>query len=146
MTPIACRQIESPEELKLCMDIRRRVFVQEQHLFESSDQDEHDACAIHLAAFYQQRIIGTVRVYQDTNGYWWGGRLAVLKRYRGRAGRELVLAAVALVKQRGAVHFYANILSENFNFFKNIGWRPVGEVFLLLGRPHRLVEADLGLQ
>ena len=100
--------------------------------------------AIHIAAFYQNRIIGTVRVYQDAGGAWWGGRLAVLKKYRGRAGRDLVFAAVAEVKLQGAEHFYANILSENLNFFKNIGWRPVGDEFLLHGRPHRLVEADFG--
>jgi putative N-acetyltransferase (TIGR04045 family) len=119
-------------------------FVQQQNFFKNSDRDDYDGQAIHIAAFYQSRIIGTVRVYQDTSGAWWGGRLAVLKKYRGRAGRELVRAAVALVKLQGAEHFYANILSENLNFFKNIGWHPVGDEFHLHGRPHRLVEADLG--
>ncbi len=145
MIDIICRQIESDDELAQCLDIRRKVFVQEQHLFEHSDRDEYDRGAIHIAAFYQSRIIGTVRVYQDDGGVWWGGRLAVLKRYRGRAGRELVLAAVALVKLQGAEHFYANILSENVNFFKTIGWRPVGVEFVLHGRLHRLVEAALDI-
>ena len=145
MIAVICRRIASEDELAECFDIRRKVFVQEQHLFEHSDRDDYDGQAIHIAAFYQSRIIGTVRVYQDAGGAWWGGRLAVLKKYRGRAGRELVSAAVALVKLQGAEHFYANILSENLNFFKNIGWRPVGVEFLLHDRPHRLVEADLGV-
>jgi putative N-acetyltransferase (TIGR04045 family) len=144
MIDIICRRVASDDELAQCLDIRRKVFVQEQHIFENSDRDDYDGQAIHIAAFYQSRIIGTVRVYQDTSGAWWGGRLAVLKKYRGRAGRELVRAAVALVKLQGAEHFYANILSENLNFFKNIGWHPVGDEFHLHGRPHRLVEADLG--
>lgn len=146
MIDILCRQTESAQELAQCLEIRRKVFVLEQHLFDDSDTDEHDRGALHLAALTKGRIIGTVRVYQDTNGEWWGGRLAVLKRYRGRAGRELVLAAVALVKQRGAAHFYANILKENLDFFKTMGWRQIGVEFLLHGRPHLLVEADLGLQ
>jgi putative N-acetyltransferase (TIGR04045 family) len=143
MIEIFCRRIENDDELEQCLEIRRKVFVQEQHVFEHSDRDAYDGLAIHLAAFYQQRIIGTVRVYQDADCTWWGGRLAVLKKYRGRAGRDLVLAAVGTVKLLGAEHFYANILSENLNFFKNIGWRTVGDEFLLYGRPHRLVEADL---
>lgn len=143
MNDIICRRIERDDELAHCLDIRRKVFVQEQHVFEHSDLDEHDEHAIHIAAFFHQRIIGTVRVYQDSGGAWWGGRLAVLKKYRGRAGRELVFAAVAEVQLQGAGHFYANILSENLNFFKNIGWRPVGDEFLLHGRLHRLVEADM---
>ncbi len=146
MTTIICRQISNDEELAQCFDIRRKVFVQEQHLFEDTDIDDHDGHAIYLAAFFQNRIIGTVRMYGDDAGNWWGGRLAVLKKYRGRAGRELVLAAVAEAKLQGAVHFFANILSENVNFFKNIGWRCVKEEFVLHGRPHQLVEADLSLK
>jgi putative N-acetyltransferase (TIGR04045 family) len=144
MTEIICRRIAHDDELAQCLDIRTKVFVHEQHIFENTDVDEHDGPAIHIAAFYQQRIIGTVRVYQDANGAWWGGRLAVLKKYRGRAGRDLVFTALDEVKLHGAEHFYANILSENLNFFKNIGWRQVGDEFLLHGRPHLLVEADLG--
>ena len=143
MTDIICRRVASADELAQCLDIRRKVFVQEEHIFVHSDQDDYDGQAIHIAAFYQSRIIGTVRVYQDAAGAWWGGRLAVLKKYRGRAGRDLVIAAVALVKLQGAEHFYANILSENLNFFKTLGWRPVGDEFLLHGRPHMLVEAYL---
>ena len=146
MSDIICRQTASDDEMAQCLEIRRKVFVQEQHLFGHSDQDEHDARAIHLAAFFQNRIVGTVRVYQDADGSWWGGRLAVLKKYRGRAGRELVLAAESTVKKHGTSIFYANILSENLNFFLNLGWRPVGEKFLLHGRPHLLVEACLKLK
>ena len=143
MTTIICRQISNDEELAQCFDIRRKVFVQEQHLFEDTDIDDHDGHAIYLAAFFQNRIIGTVRMYGDDAGNWWGGRLAVLKKYRGRAGRELVLAAVAEIKLRGADHFYAHIFEENLNFFKIIGWRQIGKSFLMLGRPHILIEADI---
>jgi putative N-acetyltransferase (TIGR04045 family) len=143
MTDIICRQIATYDELEQCFEIRRKVFVLEQQLFEHSDQDEYDASAIHIAAFSQKHIVGTVRVYRDADGAWWGGRLAVLKKYRGRAGRELVLSAESIVKKNSAQKFYANILAENLNFFKNIGWRPVGGEFLLHGKPHRLVETDL---
>ena len=143
MHPVTCRQAITSEELAQCFEIRNKVFVQEQQLFERTDQDERDGAAIHLAAFCMGRIIGTVRVYRDSDGNWWGGRLAVLKRYRGRAGRELVYTAVGMVKQLGARRFCANILKENINFFKSIGWRQIGEEFQLQGRPHLLVEADI---
>ncbi len=143
MRKVLCRLANGPEELERCFDIRRRVFVHEQKLFEDSDQDEHDNAALHLAAFIDDRIIGTVRVYQEPDGAWWGGRLAVLKSYRGRAGRKLVKLAVELVKQRSARHFYANIQKENLSFFINIGWRPRGEEFKMQGRQHILIEADL---
>ena len=140
---IRCRRAETDDELAKCMEIRHKVFVTEQGLFCDTDRDEYDGGAIHLAAFSSGRIIGTVSIYHDDSGTWWGGRLAVLKRYRGRAGRELVQAAVAQVKALGAADFYAHIQKENLNFFKTIGWRQIGGEFVLHGRPHVLVEADL---
>ena len=39
---VACRAARDPEELSLHHEIRRRVFVEEQGLFDSSDGDDHD--------------------------------------------------------------------------------------------------------
>ncbi len=117
MIDIICRRIASEDELAQCLDIRRKVFVQEQHIFEHSDRDDYDGQAIHLAAFYQSRIIGTVRVYQDADGAWWGGRLAVLKKYRGRAGRDLVIAAVAAGEASGGRAFLREYTQRKFKFF-----------------------------
>jgi len=143
MPGIICRLAENKSELAACFSIREKVFVQEQKLFQKTDRDSFDERALHIAALYEGSIIGTVRIYKDDAGVWWGGRLAVVKRFRGRAGRRLVLTAVDIVKGKKARHFRASVQLDNVNFFKNLRWRPVGDAFALQGRKHLIMEADL---
>jgi putative N-acetyltransferase (TIGR04045 family) len=143
MSVLNCRQAVGPEERAACYAIRHQVFVEEQKLFSDDDFDEHDDRAIHYAALQHDEIIGTVRIYCDPDGIWWGGRLAVLKRYRGRAGRLLIQACVERVRREGATHFRAFVQQENVAFFKTLNWVAIGALTLIRNRPHQLMEAVL---
>ncbi len=143
MSAIVCRPVKNDAELQKCFEIRRKIFVDEQGLFDGTDRDEYDDCAIHLVAFHNDQIIGTVRIYEQEDNIWWGGRLAITKRYRGRAGKQLVHKAMKIVAAADARHFYAHVQRKNVTFFKNLGWQPEGPVFRLHGKPHQLMEARL---
>ena len=143
MCEIICRPVQDKRELCECFFIRKKIFVEEQNLFNVTDCDEHDEESIHIAAFYKKKIIGTVRIYQEENGLWWGGRLAVDKRFRGRAGKLLVQKAVEIVKTNNIKHFRAYVQLKNVPFFKSLKWKPKGTVFHHYGKPHQLMEADL---
>ena len=143
MQALCCREVSDSGEREACYAIRRQVFVEEQKLFDADDRDEHDAHAIHYAALQHDEIIGTVRIYCDPDGIWWGGRLAVLKRYRGRAGRLLIQACVERVRSEGATHFRAFIQQDNIAFFKTLNWVAIGVLTLIRNRPHQLMEAVL---
>jgi len=144
ISDIICRPIQDAAELNEAFSIRKKIFVDEQGLFKSTDRDEQDQKAIHLIAWYKDKIIGTVRLYEEEDNVWWGGRLAIIKPYRGKAGKLLVQKALEVVKQSGALHFYANIQIDNVIFFENMSWKSVGNVCLLHGKQHQLMEADLG--
>ena len=103
----------------------------------------NDEKSIHIAALHKDRVIGTVRAYKEKKGIWWGGRLAVMKKNRGRAGMLLIQKAVETVKEKNAKHFRANVQLENVSLFKGLGWKPTGDVFLYNGKKHQLMEADL---
>ena len=127
-------------------EIRRQVFVSEQKIFKETDRDEHDAQALYLIAFIDGEIVGVVRVFPVGNDEWVGGRLAVKKRFRGSSsGWQLVQAAVDLVKAYNCRKFTATIQKENIEFFKKLGWRPFGGLFVYRGKEHMSMEADLGL-
>ena len=140
---IICRPTADAVELRAAQAIRQQVFVDEMGLFAESDQDAADTRAIHLVALCQGTIIGTVRVFQDSAGTWWGGRLAVLPGHRGRAGRLLIRKAVAVVQAAGGTCFRARVLVENVALFRALHWRTEGEPFEHCGRLHQLVEASL---
>jgi len=143
MSGIVCRIVIDEKDLTQCFAIRQKIFVDEQKLFEHTDRDAQDETAIHIAALMDNKIIGTVRIYCEDDVVWWGGRLAVVKQSRGKAGRLLIKKATETVKGKKATCFRANVQRKNVAFFKTLKWRPVGEEFLLNNKPHQMMEADL---
>jgi putative N-acetyltransferase (TIGR04045 family) len=143
MSDIVCRPVKNEDELRECFLIRKKIFVDEQGLFKETDRDENDEKSIHIVALHKDKVIGTVRVYKEKKCTWWGGRLAVRKKNRGRAGKLLIQKAVEIVKEKNAKHFRANVQLENVRLLKGLGWEPTGDVFLYNGKPHQLMESDL---
>ncbi len=135
--------IDEPEK-KACFEIRRKVFVEEQQMFNGSDLDEHDPHATHFALQLEEKIIGTVRIYPAEDGVWFGGRLAVLEEHRSNeAGSALVTAAVDTVREHNARRFLAYIQFSRVPFFERLGWRETGKVIEHAGRSHKIMEMPL---
>jgi len=140
---IICRHVQNQEELFESYSLRKEVFVEEQKLFKRTDRDRHDKHAIHIIALYNNKIVGTVRVHRDKADSWYGSRLAVLKRFRGKAGKILIQKAVEVVKGNGAKQFMAHIQKRNVPLFKRLKWKPVGQIITYHNEPHQLMEAEL---
>lgn len=145
MRKVICREVANSIEKERAMAIRRQVFVEEQSLFEGTDEDQHDQWAIHLIAEAEGVIVGTVRLYCRGRGVWVGGRLAVLPQYRGRVGSYLVRRAVSEAENRKAEVFIAQVQVQNESFFHRLGWRTVGKRQLIHSCEHILMEAPLKL-
>lgn len=143
MKDVKCKLAETEEELKKAYSIRHEIFVKEQKLFAGSDRDEFDSLAIHIIAILHDEVIGTVRVYEKEKDVWFGSRLAVLKPFRGRAGKVLIEKARETVKKRKAKQFMAYVQLSKVPFFRRHRWRSVGDVIDYHGTPHQLMEATL---
>jgi radical SAM protein (TIGR04043 family)/putative N-acetyltransferase (TIGR04045 family) len=144
--PLICHPVRTKTEQERAFEIRKEVFVLEQKIFSNSDVDENDPKSIHLVAEWNNQVVGTVRVFPaNNNGHWIGGRLAVKKEYRNTgAGELLVHEAIQCVKGRGCTKFTAHIQVENVPFFSRVGWKAAGPIKDYHGKPHQLMEADLG--
>lgn len=144
---IVYHSARTEDEKSQAFAIRHAVFVEEQRLFNGSDQDEHDRSAILLVARKIDRIIGTVRIFPDDSqgsGHWIGGRLAVHRDFRVfRVGACLVREAMRQVKKRGCRVFSAHIQEKNVRFFQKLGWAAVGPMETYCGHPHQPMLADL---
>ena len=122
---------------------------EEQGLFEEDDTDAVDACAIPIVALSMlavtaDRVVGTVRIHEETDGVWWGSRLAVAADYRkvGALGASLIRLAVSSAHARECPRFLARVQEQNVLFFRRLHWRSIEEIELL-GRRHHLMMADL---
>jgi putative N-acetyltransferase (TIGR04045 family) len=146
MSEFICKVAITDEEVSQYFALRRMVFVDEQHLFDDTDYDEHDEHGIHLVAIDKDtgQVVGAVRCYEDGKGIWYGGRLAVHPNYRKSAiGRQLCELAEASVIAQGCEQFLAYIQLQNVPFFMHLNWTPIGEQVLYHGQPHQLMAASL---
>ena len=114
--------------------IRRRVFIEEQHVPEALEWDGEDHQAQHWLALADGSPIGTVRM--RAGGHI--GRMAVLKEYRQwGVGSQLLDAAVAAARAQGLpdVHLHAQV--QALDFYARHGFVAEGEEFMDAGIPHR---------
>jgi putative N-acetyltransferase (TIGR04045 family) len=129
--------------------LRRRIFCEEQRVFTVDDRDQWDEIALPIVGVLArpgapERVVGVVRIYEESRGVWYGGRLGVDAEYRKLAtiGRSLIFKAVTTAHGRGCTSFLALVQPQNAAFFRRLHWRAIGEVESH-SRPHVLMEADL---
>ncbi len=129
--------------------LRRSIFCGEQQLFDGDDRDDCDATAIPIVCIARAegggaRVVGVVRIWEESPGDWWGGRLGVDQDFRtvGGVGRWLVQTAVGTARAWGAHRFRATVQRANVAFFRRLRWETREEIDLL-GHPHHLMEAAL---
>jgi len=130
--------------------LRRQVFCGEQGIFRDDDADALDDIALPIVAVaivmgMADRVVGTVRVHEAEPGLWYGSRLAVHRDFRRQAGlgAGLIGLAVGTAHAQGCVRFLAHVQAQNATMFERLHWRSLA-LLDLHGRPHHLMEADLG--
>ena len=144
---VVCRAVRDDAERALHWEIRRRVFVGEQHFFEGTDHDAYDddPDTVHVLGLCGDVAAGAVRLYPlDEPGMWKGDRLAVLPSFRSHGvGGPLVHFAVRTAAQAEGRVMIAHIQPANVSFFEHLGWHRVGEPVSFVGRPHQMMAIDL---
>ena len=135
--------IENAEQMKQAWDIRRRVFIEEQHVPEEIEMDEDDAHAFHALALLNGKPVGCGRFVAHGDEVKIG-RMAVLPIFAPTASvARSCCFLMRIARERGYRHavLHAQMTAEGF-YLKN-GYQPVGEVFEEAGIAHRRMEREL---
>lgn len=121
--------------------IRHAVFVIEQGVPESLEQDEFDTLSSHvLARDHSQQAIGTGRLLPDGHI----GRVAVLRDWRGQGiGQAIMLHLLELARRHGLDEVQLNAQSDAVDFYQRLGFYSEGEEFMDAGIPHRSMRLRL---
>jgi putative N-acetyltransferase (TIGR04045 family) len=129
--------------------LRKAIFCDEQRLFANDDRDAVDDHALPIVAVTRlagipDDVVGVVRIWRESPGQWWGGRLGTHADHRrnGTIGPGLVRLAVRSACRRGCSRFRATVQAPNVRLFERLHWRSVGAL-QVCGMPHALMEADL---
>ncbi|HEX2056295.1 MAG TPA: GNAT family N-acetyltransferase [Nitrospiraceae bacterium] len=123
--------------------VREAVFIREQGVPVDLEWDGLDPLCMHLLAWSDRgEPIGTARMRAEGKIE----RMAVLESWRGRGvGRALLRTLVELAARRGLVRVTLAAQTHAVGFYERAGFRPVGDLFMDAGIPHRLMVRDLPL-
>ncbi len=128
----------TPDELPLCLALRRTVFIEEQGVSEADELDGLDESATHLLAFVDEAPTGTARlmVGGDTGKI---GRVCVLPAARGTGlGAALIRAAVEEFRRRpGIAKVKLGAQTHALAFYERLGFTATGPEYIDAGILHR---------
>jgi len=114
--------------------IRRKVFIDEQHVPEQLEWDEDDDDATHFLARIGNRNVACARLTADGKI----GRMAVLEQYRNQGiGRQLLQQVIAHARDEAYPTLYMHAQASAMGFYEKAGFTVSGEPFMEAGIPHR---------
>lgn len=107
--------------------IREMVFIKEQGISREIEMDKYDRDALHLVIYIKNKACTCARMIKK-DGECQFGRIAVLKKYRGRnLGRLLIekLCKEAFKLGETELHIHSQICV--MNFYKKLGFETYGD-------------------
>lgn len=134
-------QVNWSSHSDILLQVRNRVFIEEQKVPAEIEVDEHDQQSTHFVALDQNRNpIGTARLLP--NGQV--GRVAVLIEWRRKGvGRALMKETLTVSSLRGIPRVSLHAQVSSIPFYSELGFETKGPVFDEAGIPHRQMHLDL---
>lgn len=123
------------ENFKDAKMIRQLVFVEEQGF--ENEFDDIDEIAHHLVIYYQEKAIGTGRVFTKDETTMLIGRIATLKQYRKIGLGSLIVAALEKkAKELGYQKVELSAQQRAQGFYEKLGYQIVGDIYYDEWCPH----------
>jgi predicted GNAT family N-acyltransferase len=123
--------------LAICLSIRHAVFVVEQGVAPTLEQDGRDPQAWHFLAHRADEAVGTARVLLRDRHVARIGRVAVLAHARRcGVGEALLRAVLDEPALRAVTRFELHAQVRATAFYQRLGYRVHGTPFLEAGMPH----------
>ncbi len=125
------------DDIPLCLEIRRKVFIEEQGVSEAEELDDLDAHCLFWIARISGRAVGTARV-RTLAGDAKVERVAVLRESRRcGVGRALMKAIEHWALSRGLDAVALNAQESAIPFYRSLGYAVTSDPFDDAGIPHR---------
>ncbi len=136
-------RIARSDELELCFEIRKRVFVDEQEVSREEEFDGLDASCVHFIARWNDRVVGTARLLTSRQQAK-AQRVAVLREARRAGfGRQLMFALESEARAQGFERVILHAQTRAVPFYEAIDYAAEGAVFFEADIPHRFMTKPL---
>ena len=139
------------EQMLQALEVRRRVFIEEQQVPEALEIDEHDGdptsltTALHVLGLLDGVPVATGRLLlPHDEGQAHIGRIAVLAEHRrGGFGRAVMQSLHEMALQQGISDITLAAQLHAIGFYEGLGYAVHGDVFLDAGIEHRWMDIRL---
>ena len=134
--------IKTDADLKKALDIRQKVFVEEQNVPLADEFDEFDtlgeSCQ-HILAHYNEQPVGTGRL-RIVNGAGKLERICILKPYRQDGlGKIIINKLEEIAKAKGISQVKLHGQTHAEEFYKKLNYQTASDEFTEDGIPHILM-------
>ncbi|RMG20270.1 MAG: GNAT family N-acetyltransferase [Bacteroidetes bacterium] len=132
-------QATEAADLQQCLQIRQRVFVEEQGIPAELDRDGLDGQALHVLVWAEQEVAGTGRLLPLSGGRGHIARIAVLPPFRGRGlGKKIVTKLEKLAQSVPLKEVVLDCHSHLQQFYAQMGYTPTGKTSMV--HTHLLIQ------
>jgi len=129
--------VSNDQQLKDAYKVRKKVFVDEQHVPEEEEIDHLESKATHFVLYQEGNPIGAGRL-RIVDGYGKVERICVLKESRASgAGKAMMDTIEAYANEQGINLLKLNAQTHALPFYSKLGYEIVSEEFLDAGIPHK---------
>ncbi|WP_301107180.1 GNAT family N-acetyltransferase [Sporosarcina sp.] len=140
------KRITSDEDLKTAFEIRKEVFVKEQHVPLEDEFDEFDTLdglCEHILVYYNGQPAGTGRV-RLVDGVGKVERVCVLESFRSFGlGKVIIKALEEITEEKGITRVKLHGQTHAEGFYIKLGYTTSSPVFMEDGIPHVLMTKEL---
>lgn len=131
-------------QLKEALDIRMRVFVEEQGVDPALEIDDYDGVAWHVLARLDGVPVGTARLVMLDQQRAKIGRVAVLPEHRGQGiASQLIQLLMEYARREGRTQALLDAQLTAMSLYEKLGFTAEGEVFLDADILHRRMTRKL---
>lgn len=139
------RRIAGTDDLTACMEIRRRVFMDEQGVTEEEEWDGFDEACTHFLAL-DPTPVATARLRVAEDGTAKAERVAVLIAWRKKGvGAAVMRALEAEAARAGHAEIQLGAQVHALPFYEGLGYVAFGPEFDDARIPHRMMKKALSV-
>jgi len=136
--------VADDKELERALEIRKKVFVEEQGIPETIEIDGYDSSALHMVVKNGDIVIGTARIRFLDNQQAKLERMAILKPLRRAGiGKGILSFLNRELKKRGIEKVVLHAQYTVIDFYKACGFEETGLPFIEAGIRHIKMEKRL---
>lgn len=128
------------------ISIRKKVFVEEQHVPPELEIDDLEDKTIHVIGYLEDKAVSTARLYQKNDTTFKVQRVAVSLDFRKQnLGNQLMLEIERYAKEKQVNQLILDAQDHALSFYEKLGYQIVGDSFMDAGIPHHKMVKRLNL-